>query len=140
MVIKGHRVISTPDTSIVCPLWTPTEEKRVTWNNTTLEALIQRAPRNLQPLINPLLAYYSGMEDSSSADTWKAEVTDKIYMLENTYQGSPCVDTLRNHLQILLFQEQRDQCLGDKNYQNLCMDFPSPGPLGGNKSRRLNDS
>lgn len=28
VVIKGHRVISTPDTSIVCPLWTPTEEKQ----------------------------------------------------------------------------------------------------------------
>lgn len=28
VVIKGHRVINAPDTAIVCPLWTPTEENQ----------------------------------------------------------------------------------------------------------------
>lgn len=109
VVIKGHGVINALDTSGLPTLDTHGRKTGVTWNNSSLEPLNQRAPRDLQPLINPsapLLAYYSGMEDSSSVDNWKAEVTElhfyAKYTCLKTRIKAPYVHRLRNNLRILL--------------------------------------
>ena len=48
-VIKGHRAINAPDTGIVCPLWTPTEEKQGSLGT----ALEQQLPRATYPKSSP---------------------------------------------------------------------------------------